>query len=106
MHWGLVKAIIVLPGTVLVFVPVIVLSIAKNSKFSHQFAGPDQILFWVALTSCDRWIELKYLDRCTFHEVWQRNPCPMGPSTKIGYPWSLPLCQKSDDHSRIVYTHS
>jgi hypothetical protein len=39
----------VLPGTALVFVPAIILTLAEHSGFSYQFTTPDQSLFWIAL---------------------------------------------------------
>ena len=83
MHWGLVKAIIVLPGTVLVFVPVIVLSIAKNSKFSHQFAGPDQILFWVALLAAIVGSSLSIWTVALFMKFGKGTPAPWDPPQKL-----------------------
>jgi protein-S-isoprenylcysteine O-methyltransferase Ste14 len=49
VRWRLVIAIIVLPGTALVFVPAIILTLAENSGVSYQSATPDQSLFWLAL---------------------------------------------------------
>ena len=49
LHLRLIKAIIVLPGTALVFIPVLILTLTKNSDSSYQFATPDQIIFWLAL---------------------------------------------------------
>lgn len=49
MHWGLVRTIIILPGTVVVFIPAVILAVAKNSQFSPDIAAPGQIVFWLAL---------------------------------------------------------
>ena len=49
MNWGMIKSIIILPGTVLAFVPAILLLIAKDSIFHHDVATPDHIQFWLAL---------------------------------------------------------
>jgi len=49
MNWGLVRTIIILPGTVLVFIPAVILAVAKNSQFSPEIAAPGQSVFWLAL---------------------------------------------------------
>jgi hypothetical protein len=51
MHWGLVRTIIVLPGTVLLFIPAIILLISKDSGFAPELTTPSQIWFWLALLS-------------------------------------------------------
>jgi protein-S-isoprenylcysteine O-methyltransferase Ste14 len=83
MHWGLVKAIVVLPGTVLVFVPVIVLSIAKNSRFSHKFANPEQILFWVALLAAIVGLSLSLWTVALFMKYGKGTPAPWDPPQKL-----------------------
>jgi hypothetical protein len=65
MHLGLVKTIIVLPGTVLVFIPLAILLVTQDSKFAPELASPTQI--------------------------WQRNSRSLGPPEKIGYSGSIPL---------------
>ncbi len=37
MTWGLIKAIIILPGTVLVFVPTVILIVSRGTRFSYDF---------------------------------------------------------------------
>jgi protein-S-isoprenylcysteine O-methyltransferase Ste14 len=49
MHWRLVKTIIVLPGTVLVFVPALILLLTKDSRFHPRLTSPRQLWFWLAL---------------------------------------------------------
>ncbi len=49
MNWGLVRTIIILPGTVLVFIPAVILAVAKDSQFSFELAAPGQSVFRLAL---------------------------------------------------------
>ncbi len=48
MHWGLVKAIVVLPGTVLVFVPTALLLLADGTRFAADFQSPAEFTFYAA----------------------------------------------------------
>ena len=45
MHWGLVKTIIVLPGTVLVFIPAVIVLLTMGSRFPPQLTNPSHIFF-------------------------------------------------------------
>ncbi len=49
MNWGLVRTIIILPGTVLVFNTAVILEVAKDSQLTPEIAAPGQIVFWLAL---------------------------------------------------------
>ena len=40
MPWRLIKTIIVLPGNVLVFIPAVILWLAKDTKYSAELATP------------------------------------------------------------------
>ncbi len=46
--WGQVRAIIVLPGTVLVFVPAVILWISGGTSAEASVAGPDEVALWLA----------------------------------------------------------
>jgi protein-S-isoprenylcysteine O-methyltransferase Ste14 len=49
MTWGLMKAAIVLPGTVLVFVPGAILFFSKGTQFSPDIQSPAEVTFFLAL---------------------------------------------------------
>ena len=49
MTRDLIKAIIILPGTVLLFVPALVLYVSWGTRFSAQMQHPTQFTFVVAL---------------------------------------------------------
>jgi len=67
MHWGLVKTIIVLPGTVLVFIPAIILLLTMDSRFHPKVTNPSQIYFWLALLAASVGGHLVCLVGKTFH---------------------------------------
>ncbi len=48
MHWGLIKAIIILPGTVLVFVPTAILLLAGGTRFAADIQTPAEFTFYAA----------------------------------------------------------
>ena len=49
MRSRLIKAFLLLPGTVLIFVPLILLFSSRNSKYTYIIAETDQLRFWVGL---------------------------------------------------------
>ena len=48
MHWGLLKAIIILPGTVLVFVPAAILLLAGETRLAADLQTPAEVTFYAA----------------------------------------------------------
>ena len=49
MTWGLMKAIIILPGTVLVLVPAVILFASRGTRFSPDIQSPTEVTFFVAM---------------------------------------------------------
>jgi len=83
MHLRLIFAIIVLPGTALVFVPAMILKLAENSGVSYQFANPDQIVFWLALLPAGVGLGLAFWTVKLFKEVGRGTPAPWDPPEKL-----------------------
>ena len=83
IHLGLIKAIIVLPGTALVFVPAIILTLAENSGVSYQFATPDQILFWLAFLPAGAGLGLAFWTVKLFKKFGHGTPAPWDPPKKL-----------------------
>ncbi len=83
MNRELVKAIIVLPGTALVFVPAIILAVAKNSGVSYQFATPAQVLFWLALLPACIGLGLAVWTVTIFMKFGKGTPAPWEPPQKL-----------------------
>jgi len=83
VHWRLVIAMIVLPGTALVFVPAIILTLAENSGVSYQLATPDQRLFWLALVPAGVGLGLAGWTVRLFMKFGNGTPAPWDPPKKL-----------------------
>lgn len=82
MHWGLVKTIILLPGTVLVLILGIILLTTRNSIFAPEFVSPAQIWFWMALLSASVGLVLSVWTVRLFMKVGGGTPAPFGTPRK------------------------
>lgn len=74
---------IVLPGTALVFVPAIILTLAKNSGFFFQLSSPRQFSFWLALLPAGVGIGLAFWTVKLFKKVGRGTPAPWDPPEKL-----------------------
>lgn len=83
MNWRLLKTLIVLPGTALVFVPAIILAVANNTNFSHDFATPDHFLFWLALLPACAGLGLAVWTVRLFISFGEGTPAPWDPPQKL-----------------------
>ena len=83
MRWRLIRTIIILPGTALVFVPAAILFGAKNTNFSHQLAGPGQLLFWLALLTASLGLGLAVWTVKLFIKIGKGTPAPWDPPQKL-----------------------
>ncbi len=83
MHWGLVRTIIILPGTVVVFIPAVILAVAKDSQFSHELATPGQIVFWLALLAASIGLGLGVWTVTLFMKFGEGTPAPWNPPIKL-----------------------
>ena len=83
MHWGLVRAIIVLPGTVLVLIPAVILAVTAHSQFSHELATSGQIVFWVALFAASIGLGLSVWTVTLFMSFGEGTPAPWDPPKKL-----------------------
>lgn len=83
MHRGLVKTIIVLPGTVVVFVPAVILGATTDWKFSPEFAAPDHIGFWMAVLAASVGLGLSVWTVTLFMKFGEGTPAPWDPPRKL-----------------------
>ena len=74
---------IVLPGTALVFVPAIILTLAHRSGATFQLATPDQILFWFAVIPAAVGFGLAVWTVKLFKDVGRGTPAPWDPPNKL-----------------------
>ncbi len=83
MHWRLVKAIIVLPGTVLVFIPAVILLATLDSKFAPEFVPPAQVWFWMALLATSVGLALSAWTVTLFMKFGGGTPAPWDPPKRL-----------------------
>jgi protein-S-isoprenylcysteine O-methyltransferase Ste14 len=83
MNWGLVKAIVVLPGTVLFIIPGVILLILQDSKFEPKIASPTRIWFWLALWVGSVGAALSVWTTALFMKFGQGTPAPWDSPRKL-----------------------
>ena len=79
----LVGAIIVLPGTVLVFVPWLLLRLAAGSPVAMSPAGPTQARFWIGLVLAATGFALAAWTTRLFVTEGRGTPAPWAPPRKL-----------------------
>ena len=83
MSRRMIKSIIILPGTVLVFIPIIILLISKDSSFRHGISSPDQIRFWLALLVAAIGLTFSFWTVTLFRKIGEWTPAPWDPPKKM-----------------------
>jgi len=83
MNWGLLRTIIVLPGTVLAFIPLIILLLTKYSRFPPKLMTPSQIWFWFALFAASIGLALCVWTLKLFTKYGKGTPAPWDPPRKL-----------------------
>ncbi len=83
MHWGLIKTIIILPGTVLVFVPAAILLLADGTGFAADFQTPAEVTFYAAgmLLAAGGYLSVKTVG--LFTTFGEGTPAPWDPPQKL-----------------------
>jgi len=76
VHWGLVRTVIVLPGTVLVFIPAVILWVVEDSKFSAELTIVGQLPFWLALLAGSIGLGLSVWTVTIFMKFGEGTPAP------------------------------
>jgi len=79
MSWGEIKAVLILPGTVLVYVPAALLW----ARGAWPPAGPGEALFWVALALALPALGLMGWTMGLFHRFGDGTPAPWDPTAKL-----------------------
>ena len=83
MNRSMIKSIIILPGTVLVFIPIIILLIAKDTSFRHDISFPDQIRFWLAILVAAIGLSFSLWTVSLFRKIGEGTPAPWDPPKKM-----------------------
>jgi protein-S-isoprenylcysteine O-methyltransferase Ste14 len=83
MNLRLMKAIIVLPGTVLVFIPGAILLATRDSRFALELVTPAEIWFWLALLAAIIGLALSGWAAALFVKSGQGTPAPWDPPKRL-----------------------
>jgi len=83
MHWGLIKTIIILPGTVLVFIPTAILLLVDGTGFAADFQTPAEVTFYAAgmLLAAGGYLSIKTVG--LFTAFGEGTPAPWDPPQKL-----------------------
>ncbi len=80
---GLAKAVILLPGTVLVFVPAAILLASRNSRYAPELASPSQARFWIGLLVASAGLALSVWTATLFLRFGEGTPAPWNPPKRL-----------------------
>ncbi len=83
MNWPLIKAILILPGTVLIYVPVIVLWAAAGTSYSASVATPATASFWIAAVFAGCGLALAAWTVRLFARFGDGTPAPWNPPERL-----------------------
>lgn len=79
MYWGIIKAILILPGTVIVFIPAVLLKVSQATRFSPVLTSPNQIWFWPAVFAAVTGLGLAIWTVSLFMRFGSGTPAPWQP---------------------------
>ena len=83
MTWSLVRAIVVLPGTVLVFAPSIILWLTRETSAAASMAEFDQAAFWRAAVAAAAGMWLAVWTMRLFTQFGDGTPAPWEPTARL-----------------------
>jgi len=81
--WSLTRKIILLPGTVLVFVPAILVFLTKDTMFAVELLSPNNIFFWIAIIFGLFGILIAIWTVTLFVKIGKGTPAPWEPPQKL-----------------------
>jgi protein-S-isoprenylcysteine O-methyltransferase Ste14 len=79
----LLRSIIILPGTVVVFVPAVFVLLSRESSLAAMLASPSQAVFWLGLMAIATGLVLAIWTSKLFLEVGEGTPAPWDPPKKF-----------------------
>jgi protein-S-isoprenylcysteine O-methyltransferase Ste14 len=83
MHWGLVRSLIILPGTALVLIPTVIIVASKDWSCPPQMESPTELWFWLALLSAGIGLTLASWSIALFMQVGKGTPAPWEPPQRL-----------------------
>ncbi|MBN1384384.1 MAG: isoprenylcysteine carboxylmethyltransferase family protein [Elusimicrobia bacterium] len=79
----MLRTIILLPGTVLVFIPAIILITTRDPIFPLELISPFNVWFWIALLSAVAGLVLSVWTSTLFLKFGEGTPAPWDPPKKM-----------------------
>ena len=83
MRWPLLRTIIILPGTALVFVPGFILWLTRDGRYRADLAGIGELRFWLALVIGAAGLALAIWTVRLFVRFGDGTPAPWDPPRKL-----------------------
>ena len=83
MNLNLIKGILFIPGTALVFVPALILWVSAAGKGEIALAGPGMVRFWIALVLVSDGLTLAVWTGILFRTVGEGTPSPWDPPRRL-----------------------
>jgi protein-S-isoprenylcysteine O-methyltransferase Ste14 len=83
MNWAFIRALIVLPGTVAVFIPALILWASYGTKYAAEVARPDHAVFWLALLVGGAGLALRIWTDTLFLKFGNGTLAPWNPPAKL-----------------------
>ncbi len=83
MSWKLLQAIIVLPGTVVVFIPLLIVYLASGTRLEHQLSGFGDLTFWIGVVAGCSGVALGAWTSTLFVRYGNGTPAPWNPPTRF-----------------------
>lgn len=83
MNWPFLRAILILPGNVLVVVPGLILLFTRGATFSWEMSTPERLQFWLALLCFALGLWLMSGSVRLFLTLGEGTPAPWDPPKKL-----------------------
>ena len=83
MSWKLVRAIILLPGMALIFIPTLIVYMASGTRFAHRLSGPGEITLWLGVAVGCVGLALSTWTVFLFFRYGAGTPAPWSPPSRF-----------------------
>ena len=83
MSWGILRSIIILPGTALVLIPALLVRLTAGTTFAAHVAGPERVVFWVGLPVGCLGLALSVWTVALFAKYGGGTPAPWDPPRRF-----------------------
>jgi len=83
MNWSMLRAILILPGNVVVVIPAFILWLSSSTRFTYHVSGPSDCQFWLALCLLIPGLWLSIWTSRLFLEKGEGTPAPWDPPRKL-----------------------